>query len=296
MTAAPPRCPACGSEQARAIGIRGTREHFGADPLTEPHTVCDVLRCGSCDLIYAHPLVPEMFALEVAHYSDPATYRAREEGGEAAMFARRLELIETYVQSGTLLDVGAGKGEFLEVATRRGWRAVGVEPSPGLAAYAGSSGAVVHQGTLDEVAALHGATFDVVTLNHVLEHVDRPRALLEAVRERLRPGGVVYVEVPNCDAMLLRLADAYFRARGLRWSSRLSPFHAPFHRYGYTKRSLRASLRACGFEVARARTFSGRDRGHRLHRSVVARLRDVAATLLDLFGERELLAVIARAA
>lgn len=299
MSAGHSPCPLCGSDRARKIGVRGTREYFGADPHAEPHIVTDVLRCGSCDLIYASPIVPEMRQLEREHYSDPDRYQATAEAGHAAMFARRLALIARFVPPGTLLDIGAGKGEFVAEALRKGWRADGLEPSSGFCAYAARElGVHLYEGHLDEVAALSDRQFDAITLNHVVEHVDRPRELLLSARRRLKADGVLFVEVPNCDSFLLRLADLYFRLRGLDWSSRLSPLHPPFHRYGYTVRSLRGLLESCGFEIRLVRTFSGRDRGYRgsPRAERVTRLRDIAARILDLFGNRELLCVVARQA
>jgi SAM-dependent methyltransferase len=48
-----------------------------------------------------------------------------------------------------------------------------------------------------ETAALKLGTFDVITAWHVLEHVPHPRELLEQLRQRLNPGGVLIVSVPN---------------------------------------------------------------------------------------------------
>jgi SAM-dependent methyltransferase len=136
---------------------------------------------------------------------------------------------------------------------------------------------------------------DVVTLNHVLEHVERPVALLQAIKKRLKPDGVIFVEVPNCDSYLLRAADAYFRLRGLDWSTRLSPLHPPFHKFGFTAASLRHALTASEFDMLLLTTFSGRDRGYNGKvTSFATRLRGAASSALSLLGNRELLVAIAR--
>jgi len=67
----PAACPLCGSPRSVRMGIRGTREYFGADPQANPHLVADVLRCGACDFIYANPMHERMLALEQAYYDDP---------------------------------------------------------------------------------------------------------------------------------------------------------------------------------------------------------------------------------
>lgn len=291
-------CPLCGSSRFRKLGIRGNREHFGADPNTEPHVVTDVVRCLQCDFIYTNPMIRGLEHLEADHYADPARYEASAGNDAARMFASRLGLIARHKEPGLLLDVGCGKGEFLEEARKRGWRVAGVEPSEGLCAYARSTYVLeIHHGTLDSTHPAAPASLDAVTLNHVLEHVDRPDALLRAIRPLLKPTGILFVEVPNCDSYLLRAADLYFRSKGLAWSSRLSPLHPPFHRFGFTEKSLRFALERAGYGPAAFETFSGRDRGYGGgRRSVAARLRDAASAALDLLGNRELLVAVTRPA
>lgn len=291
-------CPLCGSPRFRKLGIRGNREHFGADPDAEPHVVTDVARCRECDFIYTNPMIRGLEHLEADHYADPARYEAASEGDPARMFAARLDLVARHKEPGRLLDVGCGKGEFLAEARKRGWAVSGVEPSEGLCAYARSAYSLdVRHGTLDQVRPAEPGSLDAVTLNHVLEHVDRPQALLSAIRPLLKPDGILFVEVPNCDSYLLRAADLYFRLKGLAWSSRLSPLHPPFHRFGYTEASLRFALEKAGFVTAAVETFSGRGRGYGgNHRSPAAFLRGAASAAFDLLGNRELLAAVARPA
>jgi len=279
------------------MGIRGTREYFGADPQADPHLVTDVLRCGACDFIYAYPMHERMLALEQAYYDDPDRYSATAGCNASTMYQVRLDLLSPYKAGGTLLDVGAGKGEFLALARDQGWKVEGIEPSPSFRRHARNRyGIECHAGHLGDSATLPEHAFDVITLNHVLEHVERPHALLEVIRRYLKADGVVFIEVPNCDSYFLRVADLYFRMKGLAWSSRLSPFHPPFHRFGFTPRSLTHLLERARFNVLRAATFSGRDRGckqkeSRWHPEVV--LRELATASLQVLGNRELLAVIA---
>lgn len=289
-------CPLCGSSRFRKLGVRGNREHFGADPNAAPHVVTDVVRCRDCDFIYTNPMIRGLEHLEAAHYADPSRYEASEGGDAPRMFASRLDLIARLKAPGRMLDVGCGKGEFLEEARNRGWQVTGVEPSEGLCAHARSTyGLDVRHGTLGETRPAAPGSLDAVTLNHVLEHVERPEALLGAIRPLLKPDGILFVEVPNSDSYLLRAADLYFRAKGLDWSSRLSPLHPPFHRFGFTQASLRFALARAGFKPAAVQTFSGRDRGYGGgHRSLPARLRDAASGAFDLLGNRELLAAVAR--
>lgn len=279
------------------MGIRGTREYFGADPNADPHLVTDVMRCGACDFIYASPMHERMLQLEQAYYGDPEKYSATVGSDASTMYRTRLDFISASKTGGALLDVGAGKGEFLALAAGKGWDVQGIEPSPSFRRYAKDRyGIACHAGYLGDSVSLPERSFDVITLNHVLEHVDRPHGLLEGIRRYLKEDGVIFIEVPNCDSYFLRVLDLYFRMKGLPWSSRLSPFHPPFHRFGFTSRSLTLLLERSGFRVLRAATFSGRDRGFQQKRSMwhpEVILREIASTSLQFLGNRELLAVIA---
>ncbi len=252
-----------------------------------------MVQCRDCEFIFTNPPIEEAGALERAYYDDPARYQATETEGLDGMYDTRLELVARHVNPGRLLDVGAGKGEFLGRAKARGWSVTGVEPSPRFCEHARTTlGIQVHQGFLGSVEALSDQTFDAITLNHVLEHVDEPRALLEYARERLTGEGVLFVEVPNCDSHMTRLVDSYFRLRGRDWSSRLSPVHPPFHKYGHTRRSLRYILEQSGYSIRTLETFSGRGRGVLQHGASRA-LINFAFSALDRLGNRELLCALA---
>ena len=214
------------------------------------------------------------------------------------MFRSRLDMLSRFCLPGALLDIGAGKGEFVAEANKRGWQAVGVEPSGRFAAFARERHAAdVRVGLLGPNLGLPAASFDAVTLNHVLEHVDAPESLLRVAAGFLRPNGVLFIEVPNSDSYLLAAADAYFRLKGLRWSSRLSPLHPPFHRFGFTPRSLKFLLDRAEYHVLTLETYSGRDRGcSDATGGLAPRLRDAASAAFSVLGRRELLVAMARPA
>src|SRR5690606_30422782 len=122
-----------------------------------------------------------------------------------------------------------------------------------------------------------------------------PLALLKVITQFIAPRGVLFIEVPNTNSLILKIADVYFRIRGLKWSSRLSPLHPPFHKYGYSKISLRYLLNKAGYEVVRFRTYSGKDRGYKImNRTFSVVMRDAISWAINLLGNRELLGVVAK--
>jgi 2-polyprenyl-3-methyl-5-hydroxy-6-metoxy-1,4-benzoquinol methylase len=290
-------CPVCNSDNAKIIGIRGNREYTGADQSAEPHIVTSVVMCKTCGMIYTNPEIRGLEYLEEDHYNDPDNYM--KELGEAihAMFITRIQLIKKYTRSGQhrLLDIGAGKGEFLKAAAQYGFEATGIEPSARFSEYGKNQlGVNIFQGFLGSVEAITGHRYDVVVMNHVLEHVEQPVDLLNQIHSYLDNGGILFIEVPNCDSYLARLADLFFRIKGLRWSSRLSPLHPPFHKFGHTKRSLGYLLKTCNYKLIACKTFSGKDRSSFVKKSWKYKAAAFFSDIFNLIGNRELLCVVAR--
>ncbi|MCX2727438.1 class I SAM-dependent methyltransferase [Thermomicrobium sp. 4228-Ro] len=137
-----------------------------------------------------------------------------------------------------ILEVGCATGELLQCIREAGNpRVVGVEPDPKAAATARTRGLAVLTGTLDEVA-FPSASFDTVLLQHVLEHLARPRQALERIGQLLRPGGTLIVWVPNGASW----AAALF---GPAWMG----YDPPRHRSVFTPATLQRLLSETGFTV-----------------------------------------------
>ena len=232
-------CRVCGGERIRWLGVRGNWEHAGAGPQDrkEKHCMTHVVQCRRCGFIYTNPYI--IGDDRTGGYGHPETYESSGRGGPGVLFGAILDFMEQYRRPpGRLVDVGCGKGEFLRVAQSRGWSVTGVESSAPMAEFARKN--TDAQVYCDPLAAvpIAEASADIVTLNMVLEHVDQPHRFLDVVCRWLRPGGILFVEVPNMDSLMLACGRWYFRLRGLNWAPHLSPLHPPYHSYGYNRRSL----------------------------------------------------------
>jgi SAM-dependent methyltransferase len=204
-----------------------------------------ILRCRCCVVAWVTPQ-PVPGAVEDL-YRDYHTHEAPERGGrrgmrslvrEAVLAAalgypatgarRRLgrllggfrPLRETVVmellglaarERGRLLDVGCGAGAFLARMRDLGWEVLGLEPDPRAARVARETfGLEVVAASLQE-AELPEGSFDVVTLNHVVEHVPDPVDLLAGCRRVLRPGGRIVVLTPNVESLACRIFGRWWR-------------------------------------------------------------------------------------
>ncbi|MDB4174753.1 class I SAM-dependent methyltransferase [Flavobacteriaceae bacterium] len=94
---------------------------------------------------------------------------------------------------GTLLDIGAGAGNFCETSKQNSWDVYGVEPSEKAREVAAKKNIFLHQSIED----FTGQQFDVITLWHVLEHLPDLENTITAIQKLLKPKGVLIVAVPN---------------------------------------------------------------------------------------------------
>lgn len=236
-------CPVCGSRRSEpafpggasgsdggvdAAAFRPSSNEYGQ--LTTP-----VLRCLACGhMAVAEPPDPDAVSAAYADAVDEVTLREVE--GQIATADAGLALIEQQVPVGRLLDVGCWTGSFLVAAQRRGWATVGVEPSAWAAGEARARGLEVHQMELAE-APLEPASFDAVVSCDVLEHLADPGAALDQLVALLRPGGALYLTVPDA-------GSRFARAMGRRWWA-IVPMHLQY----YTRGSMRLLLVRHGLEV-----------------------------------------------
>lgn len=143
-----------------------------------------------------------------------------------------------------LLDVGCGAGLLLARMRSLGWDVAGVEPDERGAAAARSriSGASVYA----QIEDAPEASFDAVTLSHVIEHLADPEATLAGCMRALKPGGQLVVSTPNSASS----ACAEFGASWLHWDP---PRHLQIFEVG----NLAALLGRVGFDEVQITTSAG---------------------------------------
>jgi SAM-dependent methyltransferase len=103
---------------------------------------------------------------------------------------------QLFPERGRLLDVGCWTGDFVQAAAAAGWSAAGIELSAKAAHFATTRNLDVRCCTLS-TSAFPSASFDVVTMLDVLEHVLDPLRDLERARSLLKVNGAIVVRVPN---------------------------------------------------------------------------------------------------
>ncbi|MEZ5651960.1 MAG: methyltransferase domain-containing protein [Burkholderiaceae bacterium] len=176
-----------------------------------------VKQCAKCGLVQQFPLPDSRdlhvyyshhYRLDYKRVHQPRAKHVHRAG--IAALARIDFLAEAGIRAGRLIDVGAGGGEFVFMAGRKGFQASGVEPNLGYSAFARDAYDVSVQTA--EVGSLQGSSADVITMFHVLEHIADPRAALESIWQALTPDGHLFIEVPNITAADASPHNIYFKA------------------------------------------------------------------------------------
>jgi len=243
-------CKLCGCQDAVLYHEQGYRR---------------LLSCRGCGLLFAHPLPDESEKEETERqaYVGEVLPEAAEffescnadfvEDEIVRGFRRVLRLLEQGRGQGRLLDVGAGTGLFMHLAREQGWQIKGLDLCELSREKARAEfGVEVDVGDFRS-APYQPESFDCITMLDVLEHSLDPAAFLARALELLKPGGLLYVAVPNQRSLLANLVDRWIWL-GLparRWF--LERLYVSPHIFYFHPRLLKRALEDAGFEVVSVR-------------------------------------------
>lgn len=175
----------------------------------------DYWDCEGCGLVFADPVPGDLIPSFYETYSTHAVpSEARHEG-----FWRLMDLLTPSVdgrgafetraipRDARVLDFGCGSGRFLQTLLDRGHSQLsGCDFDPKVAA-AGMPGIRFYRGFEE----LGDAQFDIITLHHVIEHLEDVPGTLARLRTHLAPGGTIYIRTPNAQSVLRRMFGAAWR-------------------------------------------------------------------------------------
>ena len=125
--------------------------------------------------------------------------------------------------TGSLLDIGAGTGDFLKQAKKRSWKISGVEPNSS----ARNLAAKKEINLKENISSFEGEKFDVITLWHVLEHLPNLDSTISKIEKLVKPGGVLIIAVPNYNS---------FDAK--HYKSNWAAYDVPRHLWHFSRKSM----------------------------------------------------------
>ncbi len=210
------RCPLCG-------GASGREGLNGKVPL---------VKCHGCGFVYAGSSDREIEAANRCGEETKDLYRQIQSAFDVAWF----DWLVSRFPGTTVLDIGCGNGLLLRRYQAAGWTVAGVDPAP----WAQTTDYPVFA----DMSQTPRDYYDVVTCTSALEHLPEPVAMVKLALGAVRPGGVVYMSVPNYDSWAAR-----------RRPERMREQEVPHHCNFFTPRDLRRLCRCAGASSFRIRSY-----------------------------------------
>src|SRR5690242_4949430 len=191
-------CPGCGDENISHV--------LSAKDETVSGEEFEIWECKNCSLRFTQN-IPEQE--NIGRYYQSENYISHSDTKKGFVnnlyhiirkrtLVQKKNLIETNTgkSSGTILDLGAGTGAFLNTMKIAGWDCSGIEPDKTARDKAAELYGI-HLKQSQELFSLPAESFDAITLWHVLEHVHQLHEYVQKFNELLKPGGKLFVAVPN---------------------------------------------------------------------------------------------------
>ena len=192
------KCPVCNAEIFEKLfdctDFLVSNEHFS------------LFKCAACGFVFTQDFPAENV---IDKYYNVAEYVSHSDTKRGIVnflyhFARKIALrskvkmVQKYVaiKKGTLLDIGAGTGYFLNAMTKAQWTVCGIEKSATARNFAKQKfGLTLFEN--DKLENFADSSEDVITLWHVLEHIENLNITFETIYRILQKDGVLIVALPN---------------------------------------------------------------------------------------------------
>lgn len=240
-----PNCPLCGSEKIS--------EYLKANDHLLTHETFLINKCDSCGFLYTQGAPA---AGEIGRYYQSLDYVSHSdtrEGlmnkiyhvGRSLMLRKKFGMVKKVAKGRKLLDIGCGTGYFPAFMKSKGFRVAGVEVDPVARAFAQKKFSIPAYSPEDFMNGEIEGNFDVITLWHVLEHLDDFNLYLEKMLGQLEPGGALVIALPNCSAFDARHYKDY-------WAG----WDVPRHLWHFTPLTFKILVEKHGLKIMKMKRLS----------------------------------------
>lgn len=159
-----------------------------------------LVKCRNCNFVFMEQIPTDeelgnhyfKYSYDITGYLSPFTINS---------YNLLLDEFEKYRVSNRLLDVGCGRGWFLEEAKKRGWEVFGTEYSDAALKICREKDINMKSGKLNPDDFIE-KDFDVITSFEVIEHINNPNEEMSNITTLLRNGGLFYCTTPNFNSFL----------------------------------------------------------------------------------------------
>jgi len=190
---------------------------------TRDVTNLNALKCIKSGVIVLERLVlPEDYYEKNIHYTDKfkgntITTEDVIESKPLEDDVRRFESHKELIKGSEILDFGCGRGGFIQLSKKISKRSVGLELNKINREYINNSGVQC----VNALSELNEDKFDLITLNHVFEHLNDPINILIELQKYLKDDGIIIIEVPHARDLLLETFNLESFKNFTLWSEHL---------------------------------------------------------------------------
>lgn len=199
-------CPICASTENKVfmkVDAYNNRDHI------------ELLKCTDCGFVFSKTsnckYESSSQGAEASSMSD-VIMRSKAEG--ISELVNEI-IIKSKISEGNVLDFACGIGTIASEFKRKGYNVTCIEKSDGFRGFHADNN-IISFSSLDDIKG-YEESFDLIIMKDILEHLDNPVELLEEVQTFLKPGGYLYVRVPNRYAY-------YFEWRAVDTKSHINHF------------------------------------------------------------------------
>ncbi len=233
------KCPWCGSDKAQ-INL-WLKDEF----LTkEDFHICECLNCG---LLYT---MPRPSKDKIGDYYKSVEYYSHQENTKGFIpkvyervkkmnLKHKYKLASKGLGIGKMLDIGCGVGDFLHTAELHGWECTGVEPSEDAKVIA-QKRTKAKIFSSEDLESLPNGCFDLITMWHVLEHVDDLKWQITQLQRLIKENGRIVIALPN-----------YKSYDGQYYKEHWAAYDVPRHLNHFNKTTLTKIFRTNGLELVK---------------------------------------------
>lgn len=203
----------------------------------------DIFECPQCGLLYTAPR-PSPDVIGKYYQSDEYYSHQQNNKGfipriyekvKSVNLRNKVAIALQDMPCGSLLDIGCGVGDFLCQVKKNHWNVLGIEPSETAQAIAESR--LGFRPLVPEASSsLPASSFDVITLWHVLEHIEDLHFQTSELVRLLKPGGRLVIALPNYQSFDCQ----YFKDKWAAWD-------VPRHLQHFSPETLKRMMVSLGF-------------------------------------------------
>ncbi|RMD58163.1 class I SAM-dependent methyltransferase [Candidatus Woesearchaeota archaeon] len=240
------QCNLCGREKFKEV-VRGKDRMYLLEGTFK------LVKCTNCNLHFVNPRPKDMSKYYPNDYYSFETRHKRNKLAELiyktyfskkgsiflkALFYPIYPLVRTtIVETGKkMLDIGCGGGVFLSRMKNLGLEVHGIDP------FAKDNPELNIIKSKLENAPYKKETFDIITINNTLEHVENPDYTIKKISEWLKRGGKTIIGVPNINSLLFKIFGTY-------WSE----LDLPRHLYHFNSKTLKRYCAKHGLKIIKIR-------------------------------------------